>query len=294
MHEEWIGTAMSAWMGLGNIVVKHAVTRKYSTGNCREISRPHTVRMNRVEPLPARRRRLGDVVRMRDLLRSEILDGCWETGLLPSESELMLRYATGRNVTRDALDLLKVEGLVERIQGSGTFIVNGKSRHRFDRVHSLHDSQSAPRRLEARFITVTSVDAPGPVAMQLGLAGGSRCTLLEFVTTVEGSPVSMTTSYMRPDVGSLIGEQDFSGDFYQLLESLGIRVAFAEQSVEAVAAESSSAHYLDIAVGAPVLLFRRRLVGNDGAVVEVGFVRFRGDRISLDVRLPRTKGEGIR
>jgi GntR family transcriptional regulator len=231
---------------------------------------------------------------MRDLLRAEILDDFGDQRLLPSESELMVRYSVGRNVARDALDLLRGEGLVERVQGSGTFIVNEKSRHRFDRLHSVNDSQSTPRRVAAHFLTVAVVDAPGPVAVQLGLSAGAACTLLEFVTTVEGSPVAVTTSYMRREIASQVVREEFSGDLYRLLESLGIAVARAEESVEAVAAESWSAHHLDMAVGAPLLLFRRHLVNVDDAVVEVGFVRFRGDRISLDVRLPRTNGEDIR
>jgi GntR family transcriptional regulator len=206
----------------------------------------------------------------------------------------MVRYAVGRNVARDALDLLRREGLVERVQGSGTFIVNETSRHRFDRVHSVNDSQTTPRQVGAEFLTVAVVDAPRPVAVQLGLPEGAVCTLLEFVTTVEGSPVAVTTSYLPRGIAAQVDRDQFSGDLYQFLESVGIAVARAEESVEAVPAESWSAHHLGTEVGAPVLLFRRRTFDVHDAVVEVGFVRFRGDRISLDVRLPRTTGEDVR
>jgi len=104
----------------------------------------------------------------------------------------------------------------------------------------------------------------------------------------------VTTSYLRRELAARIDPAEFSGDLYRLLEDLGIAVSRAEESVEAVAAETWSARHLELAIGAPVLLFRRRLVDGDDAVVEVGLVRFRGDRISLDVRLPRTNGEGGR
>lgn len=268
------------------------VTGKPLSGNRRETPRADTARMTWCGgPPPARRRRLDDVVRMRDLLRAEILDDLGGQRLLPSESDLMVRYSVGRNVARDVLDLLRSEGLVERVQGSGTFILNEKSRHRFDRVHSVNDSQTTSREVTAEFLTVAAVDAPRPVAVQLGLPAGAACTLLEFVTSVEGSPVAVTTSYLHRSIAKQLDRDQFSGDLYRFLESLGIAVVRAEESVEAVAAESWSAHHLGIEIGAPVLLFRRRVVDADDAVVEVGFVRFRGDRISLDVRLPRTTGE---
>jgi len=286
-------------MSLGSVVEVTAlgsgVTRQHRIGNGADTRRPHTSGVNRcTEAPPARRRRADDVVRTRDLLRAEVLDGRWGTGLLPSESDLMLRYAVGRNVTRDVLDLLRDEGLVERVPGSGTFVVNAKSRHRFDRMHSVHDSQTTDRRVRGRFVTVSVRSAPGPVAAGLGLPAGAPCALLEFVTTVGGAPVAVSTSYLHREVAGMVRDEDFSGDFYQFPESLGIDVSSGDESVEAVAAENWSAGHLQIPVGAPVMLFRRRLVDSDDTVVEMGFIRFRGDAISLDVRLPRTNGEDIR
>jgi DNA-binding FadR family transcriptional regulator len=50
----------------------------------------------------------------------EILSGVHGWTLLPSEAELTIRFATSRNALRDALDLLRREGIVERVPGAGT------------------------------------------------------------------------------------------------------------------------------------------------------------------------------
>jgi len=74
------------------------------------------------------------VLHLRDLLRAAILSGSLvdARGALPSEAALILQFETSRNIVRDALGLLRDEGLVERLQGAGTFVASGKVNHRFN------------------------------------------------------------------------------------------------------------------------------------------------------------------
>jgi GntR family transcriptional regulator, arabinose operon transcriptional repressor len=58
-----------------------------------------------------------------DLLKQQIQDGTYPTGSrLESEPEIATRYDVARGTVRQALDLLVEEGLLDRIQGKGTFI----------------------------------------------------------------------------------------------------------------------------------------------------------------------------
>lgn len=245
----------------------------------------------RAESLTVRRRRIDDAARMSDLLRAQILDGRYGPGALPSEPELMLEYAVGRNVTRDALDLLRQEGLIERIQGSGTFVVGSKALHHFDRAHAINDSMPGPRTVHGEVLAVASTTAPGPVADQLHLTPGAPCVWLQYLAIVSGVPFSITTSYVSEEVGRRISGEVFDGDFYLMLESAGLRIGRSELVVESVAADAPSATHLDVQPGTPLLLFRRRLVDDAGRPIEVGFVRCRGDRLSLRIELPRTPRE---
>lgn len=244
--------------------------------------------------MTARRRRIDDAIRMRDLLRVEILAGRYgqcSQSTLPGEPELMLEYAVGRNTTRDALALLRDEGLIQRIPGSGTFVSATKAHHRFDRVHAIHDSVLRPRKAGGEMLTTSTVIAPGPVARTLGLSAGSPCYVLYYTATVGGASFSVTTSYVPPAIGALLAEAEFTGDFYRMLESVGVVVQGADMTVEAVAADSLASRQLGLDLGAPLLSFHRRLFSPDGVPVEVGFVRCRGDQLSLDIHLPRSREE---
>jgi DNA-binding GntR family transcriptional regulator len=58
-----------------------------------------------------------------DLLRSQIQSGELQAGrVMPSETTLMQEHGVARGTVRKAIDLLAEEGLVNRVQGRGTFV----------------------------------------------------------------------------------------------------------------------------------------------------------------------------
>jgi GntR family transcriptional regulator len=241
--------------------------------------------------LTGRRRRVDDAARMSDLLRWQILSGTYGSGALPSEAQLMLEYAVGRNVTRDALDRLRNEGLIERIQGSGTFVLAVKALHRLDRAQGFNDTILGPRTVRGEVIASCSVPAPGPVAEMLRLAPCTPCVWMQYVVTVGDVPFSASSSYLPSHVGARVRDAEFTGDFYALLESAGFEVAHSDLVVEAVAADAWAASLLAVDTGAPLLMFRRKLFDPAGRPLEVGFVRCPGYRVSFDLQLPRENQE---
>lgn len=58
-----------------------------------------------------------------DILRARIQSGELPTGrIMPSENTLSQEYELARGTVVKALDALEGEGLIERIQGRGTFV----------------------------------------------------------------------------------------------------------------------------------------------------------------------------
>lgn len=69
-------------------------------------------------------RRTGRIDHVIDTLRAEISEGRWPVGSrIPVESELAQLTGTGRNTVREAVQALVHAGLLERRQGSGTYVV---------------------------------------------------------------------------------------------------------------------------------------------------------------------------
>lgn len=124
-----------------------------------ERTREHTVPV-----AAARRRRLrADHARLlADLLRHQVRTGGFPGGVLPFEDAIGSDYRVSRNTVRQALDLLRAEGLVERQPGVGTVVVSERYPHRLDRLQGLAETLREHGRVTNEVRTVGPVPAPGP------------------------------------------------------------------------------------------------------------------------------------
>ncbi|MFI7589693.1 FadR/GntR family transcriptional regulator [Spongisporangium articulatum] len=69
-------------------------------------------------------RRAGLIEQVIDQLRAQITSGHWAVGSrIPTETELSALTATSRNTVREAVQSLVHAGLLERRQGSGTYVL---------------------------------------------------------------------------------------------------------------------------------------------------------------------------
>ena len=67
-------------------------------------------------------------IQLASILRSQIQSGELRPGrIMPSETTLMQEHGLARGTVRKAIDALVDEGLVNRVQGRGTFVRAEKS-----------------------------------------------------------------------------------------------------------------------------------------------------------------------
>jgi GntR family transcriptional regulator len=235
--------------------------------------------------------RVAPVRRIRDVLRTRILAGVYGTRPLPSEAQLAADFRASRNVVRDVLTLLRMEGLVDRIPGVGTFVVSGKAVQGLDRLRGLAESfGTGPDRVVNHVLLADTVPATPAVAERLELDPGAEVIALERVRMLDGEPLSLDASYLPADVGRPLLEMDLAGnDVFVLLEQeLGLPLGAAELSIEAIAADRTVADLLRVPDGFPLLFIDRLTYTDTGRPIDLEFVRFRGDRMSLAGWLHRT------
>jgi len=224
---------------------------------------------------------------VRDVLRSQILEGAFG-GLaaprpaLPSESELAAELGVSRNAIREALELLRGEGLITRVQGSGTFVTGAKLRQHLDRLEGLAESLAGHRLpVDNEVLSIRESSATPFVAAKLQLPENAPILFIERLRSVGGLPLSLDTTSLR--IGAIPADAELGQqDVFALIESeLGVRLGWAEITVESVAADSRTAELLKIRTGAPLLLLHRLTHLEDGTPFDLETVRYRGDRCSL-------------
>lgn len=154
---------------------------------------------------PRTGRRHAAARRVRDLLRAAIVHDEFPAGTLPGEPELMLAFSTSRQVIRDALELLRDEGLVRRAQGAGTLSTASKVRHNFGFLHGPDGADSAVRH---RVLAVNEEPAAPQVAQRLGIDTGAGCGVIDLLTTLDDEPFYACTTYVPATFLPVVSQMD--------------------------------------------------------------------------------------
>ncbi|GAB3234714.1 GntR family transcriptional regulator [Kineococcus gypseus] len=231
------------------------------------------------------------VVLVRDLLREDIRRGRFDAGsVLPGEHDLMLEYGTTRSVVRGALHMLRTEGLVERRQGTGTYLVDRQAMHPLDTLSAdIGRHYRRERTVTGRISVVDVMPAPGPIAAGLQIPTTELVRHLDVEMHVDGAIYHIASSYVRESDAQGLQGAAFTGDYYQHMENSGVDLGSAEIAFEAVNADGPTALRLGLPAGRAVMLFRRISLDGSGRPVEMGFGRLRSDKLALVSRMPRKR-----
>ncbi len=231
------------------------------------------------------------------MLRSQIMDGAFgglaaPRPLLPAESSLAAELGVSRNAIRQALDLLRAEGLVTRVQGVGTVVTGAKLRQHLDRLEGLAESLAGHQLpVDNRVLSVRESTATLFVAGKLRVGEDSPILFVERLRLVGGQPLSLDTTSLRPEaIPLLLGADLDRTDVFSLIESeLGLKLGWAEITVESVSADSAAAKLLHVRPGAPLLLLHRLTFLEDGTPFDLESIRYRGDRVCLVTTTSRSR-----
>lgn len=237
--------------------------------------------------------------RLHDLLRAALRDGAFASGRLPSEAELMAQYQASRDVVREALDLLRNAGLIERRRGVGTvpvraeYLVAGALP---PEGRSLEE-HLALGRISPRLLHWAWVPATRVIADHLdGIAVGDDCLCIEYVLLLDQRPIGLFTNYLRAPEAARVDLTVFREDFYSLLHAGGIDFTAFDVGLQAARADDYAAALLHVLPGEPVLLLEQTIRNHDGQAIDYALGTCRSEiqlrigaipRIDLTGTLPR-------
>jgi GntR family transcriptional regulator len=236
---------------------------------------------------PERRLRADRARQAADVIRQQVVRRAFPNGVLPDERFLAAEFSVSRNSIREALDLLREEGLIDRVPGVGTVVVTEKYSHGLNRLmglaETLHEHGDVTNDVRAAGV----VKAPSSVSERLGC---TEVVYVERLRRLNGLPLSLDLTYLVPDVGSALLEQDLENrDIFALIEhTSGQRLGTAAVTLEAVNADAHSAAVLEVPRGSALLVVERLSHFASGRPVDLEFIRMRGDRLTMRAELCRT------
>ena len=223
--------------------------------------------------------------RVREAIRSDILDGRLKVHQqLPSETELTALFGVSRITVRQALDDLKRQGLVVKLQGKGTFVARpAPVSASFDHVEGLSAATAASGRVILnRRLALSAVRAPAAVARELALDAGSTVIRLDTLRSIDGVPLSVNRSWMREAPGRRLARLDLSHrDVVDVIErDLGLPLAGARTQIRAVHPTVTQARQLRVSTDLPCLSVHRVLLSASGEALDYEIALYRGDLYS--------------
>ncbi|MGN2639670.1 GntR family transcriptional regulator [Nocardia takedensis] len=245
-----------------------------------------------VESASVRPLRADQARRVADLLRHQIHAGAFDEGI-PGEQQLAAEHDASRNTVREALALLRDEGLIDRVPKRGTRVATRKYDHGLDALLGLQETLKGHGTVRNEVRAARHITAPPAVARRLGLAPGERVVYLERLRYLAEMPLSLDLTYLAPDIGAEVLTHDLENtDIFVLLEQIaGRALGSADLALEAVPADPHTASTLDVPEGAPLLMLERLTRLDDGRPVDLEYIRMRGDRITMRGSLTRATPE---
>lgn len=209
---------------------------------------------------------------------------------LPSETELITVFGVSRITIRRAVANLAARGLVDVVQGRGSFVAGPRIEQSLQTVNGfVEDMTAAGLEASARLVTNETIQAPHDVARALRLEIGTPVTFIERVRLAAGRPVSFDATYLPTDIGTAIAREDLEQHpiFALLEDKYALPLTEADYRLQAVAAPERIAKALQLAVGDPVMRVERTSRTADGRAIDHEVLHYRGDAVTFATRLDR-------
>lgn len=234
-------------------------------------------------------------VQLARALREDIVSGQFPVGAqLPTEESLCQRFSVSRHTVREALRLLREDGLVSSRRGAGTRVMppaaSGEESHQ---VMSINDllAFAADTRLEIE--SIDTVTLGEELARRTGLETGETWLEVRALRSSEDSsaPLCRTEYYINrafAAVGRIL--QRHQGPIFPLIEDLfGQQIVEVQQQISATLVGPELALVLDVAEGSAALEVRRSFRTADELTAQVTINTHPADRFQHSMTMRRVK-----
>jgi len=223
-------------------------------------------------------------IQVRNYLRAQATHQLAVGEAIPSERELCTQFGVARMTVRQAVDALVVEGILERVQGKGTFVAQPKVDLQ---VRLTSFGEEMGRRKMAPSSRLLSADTripPPDIADMLNLAPTDATFYLYRLRLADGEPLALSEDWIPTSLIPGLFDPVPPTSVYVAMTERGFAPEWGEDMVDADEASQDEADHLGIEPLRAVLRIARRTFSLDKALCFNRSV-YRADRYTLWVPL---------
>ncbi len=233
------------------------------------------------------RSRVPLYIQVASVMRQRIESRAWQAGQkIPTLVELEMEFQVARVTVRQAVEILREEGLLHCQQGRGTFVADKAVNRHWVKLATewsvLVESikGNVPRRIK--------VDNP-PAFPTLAEGEGTPAPGYVYLSSLQfkkDQPYGIVNTHLAKQIFERDPKAFTEHPALAVLADLdNIEVQHAHQTVVIGSANLQEADLLKIAVGAPTAECRCVVIDNDGIAIYVSDITYRSDAIKLHIDL---------
>lgn len=217
------------------------------------------------------------------VIKDRILHGEWQPGqMLPSETALSEEYGVALGTIRQAMSLLVQDGIVQRLQGKGTFVtrgLNGASMLRFFRFNPADDVATP----QSNILQTRLREASAEERLLFKQAERQKVLQFERIRLLNDEPCLLETIILPlPLFGPLLDLEPHEWDalLYPMYRNrCGVIVNHAQDRLSFSHLNSIQARRLKLTSGHPCVVVERKAYDLSNQCVEIRTTR--GDAYSF-------------
>jgi len=221
--------------------------------------------------------------RIQGVIRKRIESGQLRTGdPVASERDLAKTHQVSLMTARHALATLERDGVVERRRGIGTFVAAPKIH--FNKLQS-YTEQMASRSLTAssKILFSRIIHDEQEIAARLALPPNTGIIKLERLRHSADEPFALETCYFSSaEFPSLVSAPLNRESLFKMLErEYQVEIGYADEEVDATAADARTAELLSVPRGEPIMRIRQLIYSTKGKAITYVLGFYRSDRHKL-------------
>lgn len=232
--------------------------------------------------------RMPIYLQLREIVRSRIEDGEYLPGTaIPSENTLADTFGINRLTVRNAVDALVNEGILQRVQGKGVFVVGNKYESVLEEhggfVSSISDRN---KRIAVKELSKSIRKAGDYYSNYFGIEPEDDLFYLRHLRTIDGQPLSIEEIYIPHEIIPQLEEVNTS--VFTMKDAFafyGVRVNRMHQSLEIVEGNTKTRKLLEIPEGVALMMLSCDYFDDSGRLIECSYSLVRSDKCSFAIEM---------
>ena len=232
---------------------------------------------------------------VRQHIKQLIIEGGFDDGRIPPETELAAELGVSRTTVRDALSRLEHEGAIVRRQGAGTFVnphglrIKTRLEEMWSYEEMLRDHGFTP---SVKVISVQVATPSSESTEALALGESDLVVAMEKVFYEDDEPVVLTYNYVPAGlIESKVTPSDATAPIFEFLEQhAGIQLAYYVSEIVPVVLTEEWAQLLGADSGTAAISFDETGFSTEGQPLVHARSMFRDDLLRLGVMRRRAGG----